>query len=140
MPANDQIVGTAEIAEMCGVTPAAVSNWISRGTDDFPQPFATLRSGTIFLEKEIIAWMLRTNRAGKWIVERMAESAHNSWWETYKSLGYKSRKAAWGEEFMVPFDELSDQGKEFDRMIMRAILAAFDQMGLKVVSDAPTRN
>lgn len=77
MPANDQIVGTAEIAEMCGVTPAAVSNWISRGTDDFPQPFATLRSGTIFLEKEIIAWMLRTNRAGKWIVERMAESAHN---------------------------------------------------------------
>lgn len=67
------------------------------------------------------------------LVEKMAESAHNSWWETYKRLGYTSRKAAWGEEFMVPYDDLSEQGKEFDRMIMRAILGRFDQEGFQVV-------
>jgi hypothetical protein len=68
------------------------------------------------------------------LVEAMAESAHNSWWGTYKALGYTSRKAAWGEEFMVPFEELSEQGKEFDRMIMRAILGTFAEHNLIVVS------
>lgn len=67
------------------------------------------------------------------LVNQMAESAHNSWWETYLNLGYTSRKAAWGEEFMVPFEVLSEQGKEFDRMIMRAILKRFDLEGYKVV-------
>jgi hypothetical protein len=60
----------------------------------------------------------------------MAESAHNSWWNTYLDLGYTTRKAAWGEEFMVPFEELSEDGKEFDRIIMRAILNAFDDKGI----------
>jgi len=67
------------------------------------------------------------------IVEAMAESAHNCWWEAYKQLGYTSRLAAWGEEFMVPYEQLSEQGKEFDRVIMRAILAAFASQGLAVV-------
>jgi hydroxylamine reductase (hybrid-cluster protein) len=67
------------------------------------------------------------------IVEAMAESAHNCWWAAYKQLGYTSRLAAWGEEFMVPYEELSEQGKEFDRVIMRAILAAFETNDLKVV-------
>jgi hypothetical protein len=66
------------------------------------------------------------------IVEAMAESAHNAWWETYVKLGYTSRKAAWGEEFMVPFDQLSERGKEFDRMIMRAILERLDEEGFDV--------
>jgi RyR domain len=72
----------------------------------------------------------------KQLVEAMAESAHNAWWETYKALGYTSRKAAWGEEFMVPFYELSEQGKEFDRMIMRAILSRFTIEGFEVISRA----
>lgn len=67
------------------------------------------------------------------LVEAMAESAHDSWWQTYIKLGYTSRKAAWGEEFMVPFEQLSERGKEFDRMIMRAILHRFDQEGFRVV-------
>jgi hypothetical protein len=66
------------------------------------------------------------------IVQEMAEAAHNSWWDTYIALGYTSRKAAWGEEFMVPFDELSERGKEFDRMIMRAILRRLDEEGFNV--------
>jgi hypothetical protein len=67
------------------------------------------------------------------IIEMMAESAHNAWMTTYIDLGYTSRKAAWGEEFMVPFDQLSELGKEFDRMIMRSILEMFDAVDLKVV-------
>lgn len=67
------------------------------------------------------------------IVEQMAESAHNAWWQTYIDLGYTSRKAAWGEEFMVPFEQLSERGKEFDRMIMRAILTRLNMEGYKVV-------
>jgi len=47
--------------------------------------------------------------------------------------GTTTRKAAWGEEFMVPWEDLSERGREFDRVIMRAILAAFERLGLKVV-------
>lgn len=68
------------------------------------------------------------------LVEAMAESAHNAWWATYIELGYKSRKAAWGEEFMVPFEQLSERGKEFDRMIMRAILRRFKDVGATVTT------
>lgn len=64
------------------------------------------------------------------LVNAMAKSAHNSWWQTYIDLGYTSRKAAWGEEFMVTFEELSERGKEFDRMIMRAILKTFSEKGI----------
>jgi hypothetical protein len=67
------------------------------------------------------------------LVEAMAESAHNAWWNAYLELGYTSRKAEWGEEFMVPFDQLSERGKDFDRMIMRAILLRFADVGAKVI-------
>ncbi len=67
------------------------------------------------------------------LVEAMAESAHNCWWKTYVELGYESRLSAWGEEFMVPFEQLSEQGKEFDRIIMRAILESFDAKGYQIV-------
>lgn len=67
------------------------------------------------------------------IVERMAEAAHNAWMQHYLDLGYTSRKAEWGEEFMVPYELLSERGKELDRMIMRAILDSFVRQGLKVV-------
>ncbi len=63
------------------------------------------------------------------LVEAMAKSAHDCWYQEYLKLGYKSRKAEWGEEFMVPYEDLSNQGKEFDRVIMRAILAAFETNG-----------
>jgi hypothetical protein len=55
-------------------------------------------------------------------IEAMAHSAHQAWLEAYEQLGYVSRLSEWGEEFMVPYGELSEQGKEFDRIIMRAIL------------------
>lgn len=66
------------------------------------------------------------------LVEAMAESAHDAWLAAVLREGFTSRKAEWGEEFMVPFGELSERGKEFDRVIMRAILGAFDRMGFEV--------
>jgi hypothetical protein len=68
------------------------------------------------------------------IIEAMAESAHQAWWEAYLALGYTSRRAEWGEEFMVPFADLSHQGQEFDRVIMRAILRALDAQGYEVTT------
>ncbi len=68
------------------------------------------------------------------VVESMAESAHDAWLQACVGMGYMSRKAEWGEEFMVPFDKLSERGKEFDRVIMRAILVALDEQGFAVVS------
>lgn len=67
------------------------------------------------------------------LVEAMAESAHDAWMATYISWGLTSRKAEWGEEFMVPFSELTERGKELDRSIMRGILDAFDEQGLMVM-------
>lgn len=70
------------------------------------------------------------------LVQTMAESAHEAWMEGCRSYGITSRRAEWGEEFMVPFEDLTETGREFDRIIMRAILRAFDDLGLQV---APRR-
>lgn len=66
------------------------------------------------------------------LVEAMAESAHEAWFQAQTNEGVHSRKAEWGEEFMVPFHQLSERGREFDRVIMRAILKAFDKLGYEV--------
>lgn len=73
------------------------------------------------------------------LVEAMAESAHEAWREAQREQGVISRKAVWGEEFMVPFAELSERGKEFDRVIMRGILKAFGEQRYLVLPD-PVRD
>lgn len=67
------------------------------------------------------------------IVELMARHAHEAWMQAHKDQGVESRLAPWGEEFMVPFEDLSEAGREFDRVIMRAILAAFEKASLRVI-------
>ena len=67
------------------------------------------------------------------IVAIMAEPAHEAWMLAQIKEGVTSRKAEWGEEFMVPWEKLSERGREFDRVIMRAILDSFDRVGLKLV-------
>lgn len=54
------LLGLAEVAELAGVSPAAVSNWRSRFAD-FPNPVASLRSGPVFEEERIRRW-LRTHK------------------------------------------------------------------------------
>lgn len=66
------------------------------------------------------------------IVEAMAEAAHEAWLNACAEQGIISRQAAWGEEFIVPWADLSERGREFDRVIMRGILKAFDTNGYDV--------
>lgn len=57
----DQFVGIAEIANLCNVSPAAVTNWRKRFSD-FPQPLAVLKAGPIFKTEEIEKWFRRKKK------------------------------------------------------------------------------
>ena len=50
------MLGLAEVAELAGVTPAAVGNWRTRFSD-FPEPVATLRAGPVFDQNQIRRWL-----------------------------------------------------------------------------------
>ena len=54
---ND-IVATADIARMLGVTPSAVSTWRKRDTRGFPQPFAVVANDRIPLWRKsaVVHW------------------------------------------------------------------------------------
>jgi chromosome partitioning protein len=55
-PLDYGMVGLAEIAQIAGVTPAAVSNWRARFAD-FPAPVASLRSGPVFDLIPVRRWL-----------------------------------------------------------------------------------
>lgn len=61
MNAQD-IVGLHEIATLAGVSPSAVANWRKR-FPDFPTPVVELKSGPVFHEPDIQAWL--SKRQGK---------------------------------------------------------------------------
>ncbi len=58
------------------------------------------------------------------IVELMAEGLHSFWLDQYCKAGFNSRLSLTGEEFMLPWDQLSEASKEFDRQGIRAALSA----------------
>lgn len=53
---ENELVSLFEIAEMARVTPSAVANW-RRRHEDFPQPVAELRSGPVFKQSQVKAWL-----------------------------------------------------------------------------------
>lgn len=58
--------GTAEIAEACGVTQQAVSNWLKRGT--MPQPTFRLRMGPVWDTQKSMrfsTWLQANRKAAK---------------------------------------------------------------------------
>lgn len=59
--ASDELVGIAEIAEMAGVSAAAVANWRSRKVG-FPAPVAELRAGPIFEAPAVRRWLQRRRK------------------------------------------------------------------------------
>jgi len=61
MPDQD-LVGLQEIATMAGVTASAVANWRKRFTD-FPSPLVDLKSGPVFSQAQVHAWLAK--RQGK---------------------------------------------------------------------------
>lgn len=52
------LLGIHEIAELAGVTKAAVINWRKRSTD-FPKPIVELKSGPVFSSGQIQSWLKR---------------------------------------------------------------------------------
>ena len=52
----DGMVGLAEVAELAGVSAAAVGNWRARFSD-FPEPVAKLRAGPVFDGHQIRRWL-----------------------------------------------------------------------------------
>jgi type I restriction enzyme M protein len=54
---GDDLVGVAEVAELAGVTKAAVANWRSRGTSGFPAPAADTKSGPMYRRSEVVQWL-----------------------------------------------------------------------------------
>ncbi len=51
------IVSTADVARLCGVSQPCVSNWKARH-GDFPRPFAVIANGRtdLFRKSDIVAW------------------------------------------------------------------------------------
>jgi chromosome partitioning protein len=52
----DDIVGVGEIAEMAGVSTAAVANWRARG-QDFPEPLFVKKAGPFFSRRAVLRWL-----------------------------------------------------------------------------------
>lgn len=53
----DDVVATSDIAELCGATKPAVSNWIARYAD-FPRPLAVVARGTtpLYSRRAVVDW------------------------------------------------------------------------------------
>lgn len=63
-PAEDRIVGVAEIAERTGSTVNTVHSWRRRHAD-FPAPVATLAMGPVWLWSDVAHWIARSTRSGR---------------------------------------------------------------------------
>ena len=49
---------------------------------------------------------------------------HEAWMESKRAAGVSSRKLESGEELMVPYNQLSEQAKDLDRITVKAVYAA----------------
>lgn len=59
-------------------------------------------------------------------IERMAEVAHNEWLAEKRRRGVTTWPNERGVEQMVPYDDLGEDVKEFDRIVVRAIAGVLD--------------
>ena len=58
----NEFVGLYEIAEMAGVTTAAVNNWKNRYKDSFPAPIADVKAGTFYEKSQVEAWLRKRGK------------------------------------------------------------------------------
>lgn len=63
------------------------------------------------------------------MVEAASERVHAAWVANKIALGITTRKSESGEELVVPYDELSEEAKELDRITVRAVIAALIDAG-----------
>lgn len=63
--ALNDMVGAAEIAEITGGQRSQATAWLARTAhhkDPFPQPLLKLRHGMVWSKREVIDWLVRTER------------------------------------------------------------------------------
>lgn len=63
-------------------------------------------------------------------IEALSALVHEAWMVEQQKRGRTTRRSQSGEEFMVPYDALSEEAKEFDRATVRAVLNALEQQEL----------
>jgi hypothetical protein len=66
------------------------------------------------------------------LLEIVAEAAHDGWMASKREQGITSRKSEWGEEFMVPYSEMSERAKDIDRSAVRSVFAAIERAGYQI--------
>lgn len=71
------------------------------------------------------------------LIEKLSEAAHAGWMEGKRAQGIKSRLSEWGEEFMVPYSEMSERAKDIDRAAVRSVIDAIRALGCRVVTVDP---
>ena len=67
------------------------------------------------------------------LVEALSAAAHVGWMEGKRAQGKESRVSEWGEELMVPYDQLTEQAKGLDRSAVESVVAAVERAGYKLV-------
>jgi hypothetical protein len=85
------------------------------------------------------------------LIEKLSSKVHDAWWEEKKRQGFHPPSNHEGDgkynpacdKFyktcnrchtdMYPYDELPEHVKEYDRVTVRAILKAIDELGIKLV-------
>lgn len=61
-------------------------------------------------------------------IELVSEKVHKAWIESKLALGIKTRKSESGEEMMVPYNKLSEEVKDLDRNIVKAVYLAIQSL------------
>lgn len=83
----------------------------------------------------LLPWSPRPARGE--LTELLAAAAHDGWMASKREQGITSRLAEWGEEFMVPYADLSEKAKDIDRGAVTSVLDAIDRAGLTVAGANP---
>lgn len=65
----------------------------------------------------------------KYDIEAISALVHEAWIKSKQSKGVSSRKLdTTGEELMVPYDQLSVEAKDLDRVTVRTVVEAIESL------------
>lgn len=60
-------------------------------------------------------------------IEKVCEKQHESWVASKKAAGITSKANANGEEMMLPYDQLSEDGKNVVRNVVNTVYKAIEE-------------
>lgn len=61
-------------------------------------------------------------------IETIAAKVHEAWINSKLNQGITSRQSESGEELMVPYEQLSEQAKDLDRVMVNAVFKAIEEV------------